>query len=227
MGLRIANALVSYAGYIGKMIWPHNLAVFYPPPDMVPTWQAGVAALFLVLVSILVIRTARQRPYLAVGWLWYIGTLVPVIGLVRAGLWPAMADRFAYVPLIGLFVMIAWGVADLMARWRYRLPVLCVSTGVILLAFAICTWLQAGHWKNSITLFQHTLSVTADNYVAHYNIGKAYGEIGRFREEFVQYQEAIRINPRFARVHYNIGVLFGKMGNCREELQAYKRAIRI
>ncbi len=110
MSLRIANALVSYVGYIGKMIWPHNMAVFYPPPDMVPIWQAVLAALFLVFVSVLVIRTARQRPYLAVGWLWYIGTLVPAIGLVRAGLWLAMADRFAYVPFIGLFVMIAWGV---------------------------------------------------------------------------------------------------------------------
>jgi hypothetical protein len=224
--VRMVNALVSYVSYIGKMIWPLKLAIFYPHTGMLPIWQAAGAGLLLVCISVLVIRTARQRPYLAVGWLWYLGTLVPVIGFVQVGA-QSMADRYTYMPLIGLFVMIAWGVPDLMARWRYQKPVLAICTGVILSAFGICTWFQVGHWKNSVALFTHTLSGTADNYVAHYNLGKAYGKIGRFREEFVQYQEVIRINPRFARAYYNIGVLFGKMGNYREELQAYKRAVSL
>ena len=224
MDVRMVNALVSYVNYIGKMIWPLKLAVFYPHPGILPIWQAAGAGLLLVCISILVIRAGQRTPYLAVGWLWYIGTLVPVIGFVQVGA-QSMADRYTYVPLIGLFIIIAWGVADLTARWRYQRPVLAICTGVALSAFAICTWFQVGHWHNSIVLFKHTLHVTANNYLAHYNLGKAYGETGRFREEFVQYQEAIRINPRFARAHYNIGVLFGKMGNYREELQAYKRAI--
>ena len=222
--VRVTNALVSYVSYIGKMIWPLKLAVFYPHPGMLPMWRAAGAGLLLVCISVLVIRAGRRTPYLAVGWLWYLGTLVPVIGFVQVGV-QSMADRYTYVPLIGLFIMIAWGFADLVARWRYQRLALATCTGVVLLVFSICAWSQVGHWQNSITLFQHTLGVTKNNYLAHYNLGKAYGEIGRFKEEFEAYQEAIRINPCFARAHYNIGVLFGRMGNYREELQAYNKAI--
>ena len=227
MSLRIANALVSYVGYIGKMIWPHNLAVFYPPPDMVPIWQAVVAALFLAFVSVLVIRTARHCPYLAVGWLWYIGTLVPVIGLVRAGLWPAMADRFAYVPLIGLFVMIAWGVADLAARWRYQRLALSTSAGVVLLAFAICAWLQAGHWKNNFLLFKHTVNVTANNWVAHNIVGSALAEQGRLKEAMVHYSAALRIKPYYTQAHFNMGVALVRQGRLKEAISHYSEAVRI
>lgn len=225
MSLRIANALVSYAGYIGKMIWPYNLAVFYPPPDIVPIWQAVLAALFLAFVSILVIRAARQRPYLAVGWLWYVGTLVPVIGLVRAGLWPAMADRFAYVPLIGLFVMIAWGVPDLTAKWRYQKLALSTSAGVIFLAFAICTWFQVGHWQNSIALFRYTLNVTADNYVAHNYLGLALAEEERSEEAISHYSEAVRIKPNFAEARINLGKGYFGQGDVDGAIAELKRAI--
>jgi len=227
MGLRIANALVSYAGYIGKMIWPHNLAVFYPPPVMVPIWQAVLAALFLVFVSFLVIRAARQRPYLAVGWLWYIGTLVPAIGLVRAGLWPAMADRFAYVPLIGLFVIFAWGVPDLMARRRYQKSVLAICTGAVLLAFAICAWLQAGHWKNNFSLFKHTVNVTANNWVAHNIVGSVLAEQGMLKEAMVHYSEALRIKPYYTQAHFNMGVALVRQGRLREAVAYYREAVRI
>ena len=225
MGLRITNALVSYVGYIGKMIWPHNLAVFYPPPIMAPIWQAVVAALFLVFISVLVIRAAKQRPYLAVGWLWYIGTLVPAIGLVRAGLWPAMADRFAYVPLIGLFVMIAWGVVDLTERWCHRLPALCVSTGVILLAFGICTWLQVGHWQNSIALFTHTLNATANNHVAHNYLGLALADEKRSEEAISHYFEAVRIKPNFAEARINLGKGYFGQGDVDGAIAEFRRAI--
>lgn len=119
LNTRIANVLVSYVGYITKMIWPFRLAVFYPHPVPLPVWQVGGASLLLVAISFLVIKGIRHRPYLAVGWLWYIGTLVPVIGLVQVGE-QAMADRYTYVTLIGIFMIIAWGVPDFLARWRYR-----------------------------------------------------------------------------------------------------------
>ncbi|MFH1673236.1 MAG: hypothetical protein ABIF87_07410 [Pseudomonadota bacterium] len=192
--IRITNALVSYVGYMGKMIWPQRLAVFYPHEGMPLVWQAILACLLLVGISVFVIREARRLPYLATGWLWYLGTLVPVIGIVQVGA-QSMADRYTYVPLIGLFIIVSWGAADLMKRWRYQRHTLSISAGVVLLALAIGTWSQARHWQNSVALFTHALEVTSDNYLAHYNLGKAYGELGRFQEEFKEYQEAIRINP--------------------------------
>lgn len=227
MGLRIANALVSYVCYIGKMIWPHNLAVYYPPPVVVPMWQAAGAALFLVFVSVLAIRASRQRPYLAVGWLWYVGTLVPVIGLVRAGLWPAMADRFAYVPFIGLFVIITWGVADLVTKWRYQRLMLATITGAVLLPLAICTWLQAGHWKNSIALFEHTLGATGDNYLAHYNMGGALGERGNLEESMSHYSKALRIKTRYAKGHGDLGVALAEQRRLEDAIDHYSEALRI
>lgn len=116
---RIANAIVSYVSYIGKMIWPNNLAVFYPYPKSILLWKVAGAGLLLVVVSVVIFRMVRTKPYFAVGWLWYIGTLVPVIGLVQVGS-QGMADRYTYVPLIGIFVIIAWGVPDFMPKWRYR-----------------------------------------------------------------------------------------------------------
>jgi hypothetical protein len=224
--VRVTNALVSYVSYMGKMIWPQRLAVFYPHAGMPPMWQVILACLLLVGITVFAIRTARRSPYLPTGWLWYLGTLVPVIGIVQVGA-QSMADRYTYIPLIGLFIIVSWGTADLVKRWRYQRHILSISGGVVLLALAIGTWSQARHWQNSVTLFTNALDVTSNNYLAHYNLGKAYGELGRFQEEFKEYQETIRINPRFARAHYNIGVLFGKMGNYSEELKAYERAIRL
>jgi len=120
MDLRIANALVSYVSYMEKMVWPQSMAVHYPYPRMIPIWKSICAGLFLGLVSLSVILAIKRKPYLSVGWLWFLGTLVPVIGLVQNGLWPAMADRWAYVPLIGLFIMIAWGAPELAVRWLGR-----------------------------------------------------------------------------------------------------------
>nr|NIQ74795.1 tetratricopeptide repeat protein [Gammaproteobacteria bacterium]NIQ90679.1 tetratricopeptide repeat protein [Deltaproteobacteria bacterium] len=191
MSLRVANALVSYVGYIGKMIWPANLAVFYPPPEIVPGWQVAAAGLLLVFVSILVIRAVRLRPYLAVGWLWYLGTLAPVIGLVRAGLWPHMADRFAYVPLIGLFIMISWGVPEVVARWHYRKIGLATTGAALLSVLMVTTWLQVRYWKNGTRLFEHTLDVTSNNYVAHYTLGNALDRKGRTDDAIKHYQEAL------------------------------------
>lgn len=226
LGIRIANALVSYATYIGKMIWPQDLAVFYPHPRTLQIWQALGAAFFLACVCFLVVRAGRRRPYLMAGWLWYLGTLVPVIGLVQVGS-HAMADRYTYVPLIGLFVMISWGMADLATRWRFGRPVLGISTGVVVFALIVSTWFQVGHWHNSETLFKHTLKVTANNYIAHNNLAIAMVEQGKLEEAIDHYSEALRIKPRYAKAHYNLGIALMRQGNVQEAIAHYSEALRI
>jgi len=171
---RTAHALVSYVGYIRKMIWPNDLAIFYPHPGTVhqgtvPIWPGVWAGLFLVCLSIMFIRVSKSRPYLLVGWLWYLGTLLPVIGIVQAGK-QAMADRYTYVPLLGLFIMIAWGIPGLLGKWRYRRSVLSLSAALVLSAFMLCTWSQLHHWKDSISIWNNALTKTHDNWIAHNNM---------------------------------------------------------
>ena len=168
---RLANVLVAYVTYIGKMIWPTRLAVFYPlTGNAIPLWQWLGAGLTLAFLSLLIIRQFQRRPYLLVGWLWYLGTLVPVIGLVQAG-GQSLADRFTYVPLIGLFIMVAYGMAELNTRWRPARYLLPVGAGMILAALMICTWLQVHYWRDSASLFTHALQVTKDNALAHDSLG--------------------------------------------------------
>jgi tetratricopeptide (TPR) repeat protein len=226
MKLRVANALVSYVKYVEKMIWPKNLAVFYPFPDTVPVWQILGAALFLVCVSILVFRALRSKPYLAVGWLWYIGTLVPAIGLIQAGLWPSIADRFAYVPLIGLFIVIAWGVPDLVARWRYKKIVLATTATVLLLIFTAASLSQNRYWANNIALFKHSLDVTNDNDVAHQKLGEALAAQGKTDEAVRHYYEALRIKPDLVAAHLNLGVALRKEGKINEAVEHFSMALR-
>ena len=147
------------------MIWPSNLAVFYPYPGLWPLWQVLGAVFLFIAVTLMVIRTAKRFPYLAVGWLWYVGTLVPVIGIVQVGS-QAMADRYTYIPLIGLFIMAAWGVPELLKGWRYRKEVLFLSSALSLSCLFIVTWTQVGYWRNSITLFEHTFKVTDPNSIS-------------------------------------------------------------
>jgi Flp pilus assembly protein TadD len=224
--VRLANALVAYMSYIGKMIWPVHLAVFYPHPGMPPLWQAAGAGLLLLCVSVVVIRAARRSGYLAVGWLWYLGTLVPVLGLVQVGS-QAMADRYTYVPLIGLFIVVAWGVADLAARWRYRRLVLATSAGVVLLALTACTWLQVGHWRHGISLFEHTLDVTANNYLAHLNLGVVLGKQGSLKEATEHFSRGLKIKPNMGALHTNMGLALYKQGRLEEAIDYLSRALQI
>ncbi len=226
MKLRVANALVSYVKYIGKMIWPKNLAVFYPFPDTLPHWQILGAALFLVCVSILVFRALRSKPYFMVGWLWYIGTLVPAIGLIQAGLWPSIADRFAYVPLIGLFIVIAWGVPDLVAQWRYKKIVLATTATVLLLIFTAASRSQNRYWTNNIALFKHSLDVTNDNDVAHQKLGEALAAQGKTDEAVRHYYEALRIKPDLVAAHLNLGVALREEGKINEAVEHFSMALR-
>ena len=174
---RLTNAMVSYLEYLGKMIWPEKLAIFYSHPgNTLAVWKGILCGMALVGITIISIRLIRKAPYFAVGWFWYLGTLVPVIGIVQVG-GQAMADRYTYIPLIGIFIIAAWGVPELISKWRYKEKVLSISVGIIIFTLLITTWRQVSHWKNSITIFKHAIRVTDKKYpnfsVVHNNLGIA------------------------------------------------------
>ncbi len=223
-GTRVANAVVSCVAYLGKYVWPERLAVFYPhPAGALSAWQVVGAAALLIVVSAAVAMWARRRPYLAVGWLWYLGTLVPVIGLVQVGS-QGMADRYTYLPLIGITIAVVWGVAELTSRWR-RAAVM-VACGVMVIALAIGTRQQMAYWRNSLTLFEQALRVTTNNALAHYNVGVALRARGRLDEAIAHYAEALRIKPNYVEAHVNLGVLLASRGNWDEAVSHYTEALR-
>jgi len=201
----MAKSLALYVTYMGKMLWPLHLATPYPTLTMPSPWQIVGAFLLLAGISCWVIWQRRRYPYLLVGWLWYLITLLPVIGLVKVG--PhKMADRYVYIPLVGLFVMVAWGVPDLVKGWRHRRLLVGISASVLVLGLAIGSWLQLRHWKDSISLFGHTVTVTSNNSLAHNNLGTAYADQGNFETAMGHYREAIRIEPDYAMALFNLGV---------------------
>jgi len=185
------------------------------------------AGLTLLSISFLMIWAIRKKPYLGVGWLWYIGTLLPTVGLIQAGLWPAMADRWAYVPFIGIFIVIAWAVPEFTMKWRLKKSHIVTTAIAILLILMARSWLQVHHWANSITLFEHNLNITSDNYVAHNNLGLALKEKERINEAAEHYSKALRINPNFELAHLNLGVIFTGQGNHEKAIVLYEEALRI
>lgn len=222
---RIGNALVSYVDYIGKMLWPAQLAAFYPYPDELSGGKVLGAVVILVAISVFAIRNARKHPYLIVGWLWYLGTLVPVIGLIQVGN-QAMADRYTYVPLIGLFIIIAWGVHDLLERTSARRFLLPIAGTAALAACAVIARTQVQYWKNSSALWMHALRVTDDNYVAHNNLGLALAGQGKIDEAVIQYNEALRIRPNYATARTNLGAALSKQGKTADAIANYNEVLR-
>jgi protein O-mannosyl-transferase len=226
LGLRIANALISYVAYIGKMLWPVKLSIFYPY-DYVAllSWQTVAAALLLMITTYVTIREVRSFPYLIVGWLWYLGTLVPVIGLVQVGL-QSMADRYTYVPLIGIFIMIAWGAPALLNRWRYGRFAFASAAGGIIFACVIMTYVQIGYWQNSVALYGHAIEVTSANSWAQNNLGYALALQGKREEAIAHFQKAISIsNP--ADAHYNLGLMMASQGKLDDAINQFRESIRI
>jgi tetratricopeptide (TPR) repeat protein len=217
---RISNALVSYISYMGKMIWPHDLAVFYPYPDVIPSWQIGVSILLLILITAVAVRLRRRYPYVIAGWLWYLGTLVPVIGLVQVG-YQSMADRYTYLPMIGLFVAIAWTVPDLLARWRFHRIALTALAACVIAALMTVSLFQIRYWQNSMTLFAHALSVTKSNHVILTNMGASLAEQGKFGEAIAHYQEALRIKPDDFEARYNLANALARQGKMEEAVSHY------
>lgn len=224
---RIANALISYVSYVFKAIWPGNLAVYYPyPADTFPVWQICGAALLIVGVFIGAIYLLKEYSYIAVGLFWYFGTLIPVIGLVQVSD-QAMADRYTYIPLTGLFIIVAWGVSDLLVKWRYQKIFLGVSAVIILSALTVCTFFQASHWRNTITLFENAVKVTENNYKALNNLGAALIDKGKPDEALLYFAEALRINPQKTDARNNLANVLSAQGKLDEAVSHYKEAIRI
>ena len=223
---RAANALVSYVRYIEKMLWPRDLAFFYPHPGhSIPAWQVAGASLFIVLATVLAVRCARKRPYITVGWLWYLVTLVPVIGLVQVG-WQAMADRYTYLPLTGLFIVIAWGVPDLLGRSAIRRALIGACAVIVLVALTACAHTQAGYWRDSVTLCSHALKVTTNNSLAAFNMGGALDKKGLVDEAIVWYRRTLRMQPDYVAAHFNLGSALALVGKQDEAIAELKKTLR-
>lgn len=221
---RLMNAVVSYADYIGLMICPHDLAVLYPYPQGWSPLRVGGALLLLIGVSGIALLQARRRPYWPVGWFWYLGTLVPVIGLVQVGA-QAIADRYAYLPMIGLFILIVWAVSDASRRWPQRRILLAALSALIVAGMSLSTVRQLSFWQNSETLFRRALSVTENNHIAHSNLGAAMMRAGRSEEAMAHYAAALRIRP-LPEYHNNLGKMLAEQGRTEEAMAHYREALR-
>jgi Flp pilus assembly protein TadD len=227
-GARIANALVSYCVYMEKTLFPTGLAVFYPYPGPPPLWQVLGAALLLCAVTFAAIRAANRLPCLCVGWLWFLGTLVPVIGIVQVGA-QAMADRYSYIPLIGLFIIAVWGIRALFDKLplsrSLRNGSLLALWALVLTGLFIAAYRQAGYWKNSIALYDHTLSVTDRNDIILNNRGNAYARLGNYRQAISDYDRATEINPEQAEAYNNRGAAYFTTGDLMSARGDFDRAI--
>jgi tetratricopeptide (TPR) repeat protein len=226
LGLRLENALVAYARYVLSAGWPADLAVLYPLPQQLPGWQVLAAAAFLAALSVGAWFARRVSPCLLVGWLWFLGTLVPVIGLVQVGD-QARADRYTYLPMIGLFIAVAFGVRDLAARFHLRPLPLGLAAGVALGGCLVATTRQLRFWKDSESLFTHAIAVTTNNAVAHINLGFAFQQQGRSDAALTAYRTAVAIAPRRAQAHNNLGVLLDELGQRDAALAEYQEALRL
>jgi len=223
--IRIANAFLSYAKYIEKTIWPTRLAAFYPHlRENVPILYAAIAALILLAITFCILRQSRHRPWLILGWFWYLGTLVPVIGIIQVGT-QAMADRYTYVPLIGLFIIIAWQLPDLIGKWRYKKAVLALAAAVAILAMALGTRRQAAYWQNSYALFEHATKVTNNNYVAYHGLGTALYNQQDYEQAIANYKKTLSIRPNHANAPGNIGLALLKLEDYDQAANWFRKAL--
>jgi tetratricopeptide (TPR) repeat protein len=231
LGLRLSNALVAYVTYLQKTLWPLDLAAFYPFPDAIPLWKSGGAALILGAISALALHAARSLPYLAVGWLWFLGTLVPVIGLIPVG-FQSLADRYTYVPSIGLSIMAAWGAAAAAAglqrrSGRERTAAVGVAAAAVLLACGLLTRDQIGHWRNTVAVFERVVAVTEPSAFAHTELGRALQSAGDVDEALAQYGRALEIDPDYARARASLGEALLAEGRPRDALPELRRALEL
>jgi Flp pilus assembly protein TadD len=225
-GARAGNALISYCRYLGKMFRPTDLAVFYPHPGYWPMGKVLLAAALLLGISAWLFAQRRRYPFLLVGWLWFCGTLVPAIGLVQSGD-QAMADRFTYLPSLGVLVLAIWGACDLARRWHYGAAALSMAGSTAIVLCAVLTRQELGYWSDSETLFRHALEVTEKNEVAYNNLGSALDEKGQTDEAIRLYEKALRLKPDDATAHANLGIALARKGQTDEAIRQYQEALRL
>ena len=223
--IRLSNAIVAYGLYIKKLFWPTDLAVFYPLA-YIPIWQVSIAAVLIMVVTFFVCRYFRDYPYLPVGWFWYLGTLVPVIGLVQVG-GQAMADRYVYIPFIGLFIIIAWGGNQILSKIRSSeifTAIVFISIGIM---FTIVSYNQVKIWENTVTLFEDVLKSNSENYLAYNALGLAAADKGDYEKALYYYYMALKINPKFELAYNNAGIVLSKMGKLSDAVKCYENALKI
>jgi tetratricopeptide (TPR) repeat protein len=225
-GGRIANAILSYARYLLQTVWPANLAVIYPYPNTIAVWSMAGAAALLLIISAIALRMARHRPCIAVGWLWYLVTLLPVIGLIQVGI-HASADRYTYIPLIGVFVSLVWGIGDWLERFKYRTAIAVVLGAAALFLCGLNSARQLRYWKNGVLLFSHAIEVTENNYFVRKGLGIALATKGQIDEAIRQFQEVIRLKPDDTEAHYNLGIALARKGQTEEAIRQFQEAIRL
>lgn len=224
--LRVENAIISYAAYIGKIIWPSKLAVYYPFPSSIPAWKMVVSLVVLIFITLFVLFLFGRLRYLAVGWFWFTGTLVPVSGIIQDGLWPSMADRWAYIPYIGLFIIITWGGYELLNRYRIKKIYTVFASLIILLALSAVTFVQVKYWQDSKSVYKHALEVGPANPVMLNNMGNALVKENKLADAVGYYQEALLLKPDYAKAHNNLASAFYKMGRIDESVRYYAEALR-
>jgi protein O-mannosyl-transferase len=222
---RLGNVLVSYVRYLWKTIVPTDLVIFYPRTAL-SAWQVVGAATILVAVSAIVVWRGRERPWLAVGWVWYVVTLLPVIGLVQVGD-QAMADRYTYFPLIGPFIMLAWSAREIARRSARAATAVAVVAAALLGACPVVTWFQVRHWRDSVALFTHATAVFPESYVGQVQLGNALAEEGRFSDAIARYALALRVKPDLPEAHGNLGALLAHEGRTDEAIPEFMEAIRL
>jgi len=233
---RVNNAFVSYVTYVWEMFWPARLAVFYPHPNnRLPIWEIILAIAFLIVVTATALILEKKRPYILTGWFWYLGMLVPVIGFVQVGE-QAHADRYTYLPQIGLYLLITWAAKDLTPFWRRRRAFLIIGTGSTIVALCCCSFVQTSYWKNSERLWTHALAVTSNNDVAHNNLGFLFLRRGELDQAISHFQTALNIRSSNVEAHYNLGaaLIHNNLGNALtrkglsdEAIGHYQEAVRL
>jgi protein O-mannosyl-transferase len=224
---RINNAVVSYVLYIWQILWPVNLAVFYPHPEnRLPLWEIVCCLLVLMCITVAAIALRTRRPYLLTGWLWYLGMLVPVIGLVQVG-WQGRADRYTYLPQIGLYIAATWAVVDLTVLYRYRRATLSTAAILVIGALTLCAWVQTSYWRDSETLFRHALAVTVNNDVAENNLGIVFLRQGKVDEAISLLQAAVDLRPDNSPAHENLAKALLQKGQVADALIHYRKLLQL
>ena len=226
---RMANAPVAFVTYLGKTVWPHDMAIFYPFADQIPLWQVIVASLLILVISVAVIVMMKRLPYLFTGWLWFSITIAPVIGIIQISISTpyAMADRYHYLPSIGLAVMLAWGIPALIKSEEIRKNILFPAGIIFLVIISFLSWNQCGHWKHSVTLLNHTLRVTKNNYWAYSRLGNAYGKLGQYQSALENYNEVIRLKPNYFIAYNGRGICYSKLGMFQLAIENFNKAISL